>query len=59
MDREAIEKLSRQIPESSMDRKCANFCQEKNKGGLDKYESIEKLSSLKKMSFSRRKNTKR
>ena len=36
MDREAVEKLSRQIPESLMDRDCANFCWEKKKEGLDR-----------------------
>nr|POF02453.1 hypothetical protein CFP56_28062 [Quercus suber] len=36
IDQEAIDKLSRQIPESSMDRKCANFCRERKSNGLDR-----------------------
>ena len=59
MNWEAVEKLSRQIPESSMDQNCANFHHEKKKEGLDKCKSIEKLSSLKKMSFSKRGKTHR
>ena len=44
MDWEAIEKLLRQIPESLMDQNCDNFCREKHKEGLDRWESIEDLS---------------
>ena len=33
MDREAVEKLLRQIPESLMDQNCDNFYREKNKEG--------------------------
>ena len=36
-----IEKLSRQIPESSMDRNCANFCRERKSKGLDRQEAVE------------------
>ena len=36
MDREAVEKLLRQIPESSMDQVCINFYQEKKSKGLDR-----------------------
>ena len=36
MDWESIEKPSRQSPESSMDRDCINFCQDKKKNGLDR-----------------------
>lgn len=39
-----IEKLSIQIPESSMDRNCANFCREKKKEGLDRCKFVEDLS---------------
>ena len=35
MDREAVEKLLRQIPKSSMDRNCANFCRERKIKDLD------------------------
>ena len=34
MDREFVEKLSRQITESSMDWDCVNFCRDKKKKGL-------------------------
>ena len=54
MDQEAVGKLSRQILKSSMDWNCANFYQEKKKEGLDRCKSVEDLSSLKKMSFSRK-----
>ena len=54
-----IKKLSRQIPKSSMDRDCANFCQERKKEGLDRCKSVEKPSSLKKTSFSKRGKTHR
>ena len=57
--KEAIEHLSRRNLETSMDQDCDKICQDKKKEGLNRRESIEKLSSLKKMSFSRRKNTKR
>ena len=40
-----IEKLLKQIPESSMNQNCTNFFQEKKKEGLNRYESVEKLSS--------------
>ena len=56
---EAVEHLSRQSLESLMDRECVNFCQEKKKERLDRNKSIEKLSSLKKMSFSKRGKTQR
>ena len=36
MDLESIEKLSRQSPESLMDRVCVNFCQDKKKKGLNR-----------------------
>ena len=38
-----IEKLSRQIPESLMDRNNANFCLEKKKEGLDRSEFVKDL----------------
>ena len=41
---EAVEHLSRQSVESSMDWDCVNFCQEKKKKGLDRYEPIKDLS---------------
>ena len=44
MDREAVEKLSRQSPEISMDQDCANFCWVKKKEGLDRSEFVEDLS---------------
>ena len=44
MDREAVEKLLRQILEILMDQNCDNFYREKNKEGLDRWESIEELS---------------
>ena len=44
MDREAVEKLSRQIPKIQMDQNWANFYQEKKKEGLNRYESVEDLS---------------
>ena len=44
MDREAVKKLSRKIPESSMDQNCVNYCQEKKKKGLDRCKSVEDLS---------------
>ena len=49
---EAVEILSKRNPETSMDRDCDNFCQEK-KEGLDRNESVEKLSSLIKTIFQR------
>ena len=36
MDQEGVEKLSRQIPESLMDREWANFCRERKSKGLDR-----------------------
>ena len=42
-----------------MDRDCDNFYWEKKKEGLDRNKSVEDLSSLKKMIFSEKKNTKR
>ena len=36
MDRESVEKLSRQSPENSMDWDCDNFCRDKKKKGLDR-----------------------
>ena len=39
-----IEKLLKQIPESSMNQNCTNFFQEKKKEGLNRYESVEDLS---------------
>ena len=39
-----IGKLSIQIPESSMDQNCANFCREKKKEGLDRCKFVEDLS---------------
>ena len=42
--KEAVEHLSRQSLESSMDRDCVNFCRGKKKEGLDRYESVEDLS---------------
>ena len=50
---EAVEILSRRNPKTSMDRDCDNFCQEKIEG-LDRNESIEKLSSLIKTIFQRK-----
>ena len=41
MDRESIEKLSRQIPDSSMDRRCDKIYREKKKEGLNRCEVIE------------------
>ena len=41
---EAVEHLLRQSVESSMDRDCVNFCREKKKKGLDRYEPIKDLS---------------
>ena len=41
---EAVEHLSRQSVESSMDRDCVNFCREKKKKELDRYEPIKDLS---------------
>ena len=41
---EAIEILSRRNPESSMDRDSIKICQEKDKEGLNRKESIEDLS---------------
>ena len=38
-----IEKLLKQIPESSMNQNCTNFFQEKKKEGLNRYESVEDL----------------
>ena len=43
MDREAIEKLSRQNPEISMDRVCDKICRDKKKKGLDRRESVKDL----------------
>ena len=39
-----IEKLLKQISESSMNQNCTNFFQEKKKEGLNRYESVEDLS---------------
>ena len=36
MDRESVEKLSRQIPDSSMDQRCDKICREKKSKGLDR-----------------------
>ena len=36
MDRESVEKLSRQSPEISIDQDCDNFYREKEKKGLDR-----------------------
>ena len=36
IDQESVKKLSRQSPESSMDRDCVNFCQDKKKKGLNR-----------------------
>ena len=36
MDQEGVEKLSKQIPESLMDREWANFCRERKSKGLDR-----------------------
>ena len=36
IDREAVKKLLRQIPESSMDQNCTNFCRERKSKGLDR-----------------------
>ena len=36
MDQETLKKLSRQIPESSMDRDCIKICQERKSKGLDR-----------------------
>ena len=41
--KEAAEHLSRQSVESLMDRDCVNFCREKKKKGLDRYEPIKDL----------------
>ena len=43
IDRETVEKLSRQILESSLDRNCANFCRERNEG-LNRCKFVEDLS---------------
>ena len=57
MDQEAIEKLSRQSPESSMDWICDKICREKKSKGLDRRESVKDLSrscrALKKRVFHR------
>ena len=44
MDREAVKKLSRQIPKSSMDQNCDKICRDKKKEGPDWRDSIEDLS---------------
>ena len=36
MDREFLKKLSRQIPDSSMDQRCDKICHEKKSKGLDR-----------------------
>ena len=36
IDQKAVEKLSRQNPESSMDRDCVNFCRERKLKRLDR-----------------------
>ena len=63
MDPEAIENLSRQIPESSMDWNNTNFYREKKKEGLDKREYVEDLSrscwDLRKKVFQREEKTHR
>ena len=51
---EAVENLSRRNPKISMDRESVKIYQEKEKERLDRKESVEKLSSLKKEGFSRR-----
>ena len=51
---EAVENLSRRNPEILMDRESFKIYWEKEKEGLDRRESVEKLSSLKKTGFSRR-----
>ena len=40
-----------------MDRDSIRICQDKEKEGLDRRKSVEKLSSLKKMSFSKKEKT--
>ena len=57
--KEAVEHLSRRNPEVSMDRDSNKIYQEKKKEGLDRRESVEDLSSLKKMSFSKKGKTHR
>ena len=59
MDWEAVKKLLRQSLENSMDQKCDTICREKKSKGLNRWESVEKLSSLIKKSFSRRGKTPR
>ena len=43
MDREFLKKLSRQIPDSSMDQRCDKICQEKKSKGLDRQPLVEDL----------------
>ena len=58
MDRESVEKLSRQSLESSMDQDCVNFYQDKKKVRLDRQQSIERCQEtieMYKNSFSKKK----
>ena len=61
MDRESVEKLSRQSPENSIDQDCDNFYREKEKKGLDRQPSCREVSrsyqDVQKQFFKEEKNT--